>query len=1011
MKVATTRKGQDKAVGVVIGALLLTVILFAALSAYILYYVPSTAYANETSSLVSEQNGFLSLSQKVTSPPYPGSIITGNIPLGYGGVPPFSASTQGTLSYSNNSSIFQAYLNYTYAINLVNSTLSSILQPNQVAILPITITSAVQQPTTFDERLVIDSAAYKGIESGNLSNIFFTYTNGTVVPSWLENNNTNSSTSTTYWLKLDPLAANSPVVVDMVFLPISINIMNPYQTGEASQLSPIFGQYNDMNSIFGNGLEYQIYFYNPGKKQPQTIDSQGYQSNLYQASLQDGTIIDIPYSVNFFRTANAYFQSTTNPFYTAFIGDNQSVNGNTESNVIMNYQEGYSGGIPYPDPPVLNTGNSWLIKMIGFAQVNYSSTINGATDDGMSMGYSTSSSASSVGASWLNNSDYFNLFNQYQPQGCTIYSGIIPQPGTYSYNMNYFEYGGGAYTAVWSNTTISYYHPIFPAGTTYPSITFGNLGIENFTTVPITLTNNQPLSEPTVYQQRLVISNAQYQAKEASNLQNIIFTYTNGTIIPSWLETGDSNTSTQTEYWLSMAGMPADSSATINMLILPKQLNMFNNFRTGESPQYSGGVYDDGSFVFPFYDSGNSVSQFSTVNTGALTTSLQNGPFGSPASVISLSGPKTSSGSSESVAWIDSNLGGNLILQSWVYLDGNENAMMAARGSSSTSNVNYILGDGWAGYQAQISYEHGNSNKYLSGSGSRSTTSWCFVTSELNGSMLSVIVSKGPLGVESPILAQTSTTSTTITASNSQYAGIAVWSGSKNPAYFYLLRAITLPANGVMPTFSTAQKVSNATNLNEIVEHSSLLVYGNFNSKIGSSIRGTNLYLADGSVVLKTGTQKLLGNIIPINVTRTSFGINLSVSAVSIAGSNISTSVDGSSLIRLSNINSTTFSYYKGEELSLLYHDSIPYTAEVGSINLTSFSYVVTGILAPAFNSTMYSIYGNGQTVSGSGQWYIGSGAFLVTSNQNVFSIALSTSFTLLSSINTNYAAYTLLDI
>ena len=33
-------------------------------------------------------------------------------------------------------------------------------------------------------------------------------------------------------------------------------------------------------------------------------------------------------------------------------------------------------------------------------------------------------------------------------------------------------------------------------------------------------------------------------------------------------------------------------------------------------------------------------------------TSLQNGPFGSSVSVISLSGPTTSSGSSESVAWI-----------------------------------------------------------------------------------------------------------------------------------------------------------------------------------------------------------------------------------------------------------------------------------------------------------------------------------------------------------------------
>ena len=997
MKVATTRKGQDKAVGVVIGALLLTVILFAALSAYILYYVPSTVYSNETASLVSEQNGFLSLSQKVTSSPYPGSIISGNIPLGYDGVPPFSAPTQGTLSYSNNSSLFQAYLNYTYTINLVNSTLSSILQPNQVAILPITITSSVQQKTAFDERLVIDSATYKGIESGNLSNIFFTYTNGTVVPSWLENNNTNSSTSTTYWLKLGPLAANSPVVVDMVFLPTSINIMNPYQTGEASQLSPVFGQYNDMSSVFGNGLIYQIYFcYN-------NIDGNTLQQSLYKASINNNVQINY----NFFY----YYLSCTNPFLTKSIGSTQDVKTITEPNVILNNQSGYSGGTSYPNPPVSNTGDSWLLKMIGFAEFNSSSTVYGGVDDGMSAGYSNYTSSSSLGESWLSVTNYQNIFSSFiRHSGFRELSGNVTIPGTYSFEMNYFQYNKNAYTALWTNTSVSYYHPLFPVGSSYPTATLGNVAIKNLTSVPITITNKQSSSEPNIYQQRLVINNAQYQAKEAANLQNIIFTYTNGTIIPSWLETGNSNTSTQTEYWLSMAGMPADSSVTINMLILPQQLNMFNNFRTGESPQYSSGIYDDGSFVFPFYDSGNSVSQFSTVNAGSLTSSQQNGPFGSSVSAISLSGPTSSTGPSESVAWITNELGGDLILQSWVYLDGNENAMMAARGSSDTSNINYIMGDGWAGQQAQISYEQGNSNTYLSGSGSRST-SWCFVTSELNGSKLSVSVSKGPLGVGSAILAQTSATSTTITASNSQYAGIAVWSGSNSPAYFYLLRAITLPANGVMPTFNTTQKVSNATNLNVIVQHSSLQVYGNFNSKVGATSHGTSLYLADGSTILTDGTQKLLGNIIPINVTSTSFGINLSVSAVSIIGSNISTSVDGSSLIRLSNVNSTTFSFYKGEELSLLYHDSIPYTAEVGSINLTSFTYVVTGILAPAFNYTMYSMYGNGQTVSGSGHWYMGSGTFLVTSNQNVFSIALSTSFTLLSSINTNYAAYTLLDI
>lgn len=996
---ALGRRGDDRAVGVVIGALLLTVILFAALSAYILYYVPSTAYSNETASLVSEQNGFMTLSQKVNSAPYPGSIITGNIPLGFGGVPPFSAFTPGTLSYSNNTSVFQAYLNYTYSVNLVNSTISSILQPNQVAVLPITITSTVTQNTPFDERIVVDSAAYKGLEAQNLTNIFFTYSNGTVIPSWLENNNTNSSTSTTYWLYLDALGSNTQVTVDMVFLPTSIDIMNTYQTGEASQLSPIFGQYNDMRHVFGSGLAYQIYF----DQETKTIDSTNHQINLYQASIQNGTVI------NYLKVR---FRATTNPFYTPIIGSNQPVYRNTEPNVIINYQEGYSSGSAYPNPPVTNTANSWLIKMIGFAQLNSSSTIYGGTDDGMSIGYSVNSSSSSLGESWLNASIYDNLFNNYYTQEFTVHSGSIAKPGTYSFNMNYFEDGGAAYTAVWSNNTISYYHPIFPAGSGYPSATFGNVSIENLTSVPITIANNQSSSEPNVYQQRLVINNAQYQSKEAANLQNIIFDYPNGTIIPSWLETGNSNSSAQTEYWLSMAGIPSDSSITINMLILPQQFNMFNNFRTGESPQFSSGAYDDGSHVFAFYDAGNDTSQFSTVNSGSFASSSHNGPFGSKVSVLSLAGltTKTSSTSSESVAWINKQLGGNVIIQSWVYLNGNENAMMAARGATNTSDTNYLLGDGWAGRQAEISYESGSTNDYLSSSGSRGTT-WCFVSSELNGSKLSVVVSKGPLGVGSRILAQTAISDTRISPLNNKYDGIGVWSGSGNPAYFYLLKVITLPANGVMPNVTIGQKISNATNNNAIIEHSNLHIYGNFNSVIGSFKQGTSLYLADGSVVLSSGTMKLIGNIIPVNVVTTSNGVNLSLSAVNIIGSNISTSADGSSLIRLSNINSTALSYFKGEELNLLYHDSIPFTAQVGSINLTSLSYVVTGFLAPAFNSTLYSLFGNGLPVSSDGQWYMGSGVLKVTSTQNVLSIALNNSFALLDSININYEAYTLLDI
>ncbi|EQD48715.1 hypothetical protein B1B_11947, partial [mine drainage metagenome] len=384
-----------------------------------------------------------------------------------------------------------------------------------------------------------------------------------------------------------------------------------------------------------------------------------------------------------------------------------------------------------------------------------------------------------------------------------------------------------------------------------------------------------------------------------------LFTYTNGTIIPTWLESGASNASKLSEYWLSLYGMPADSSITIDMLILPQQLNVFNDFRTGESPQFSSGKYDDGAAVFPFYDPGSSVSQFNTVNARPLSSNKENGPFGSKVPVISLSGPTSSSRSSESIAWINYELGGNLILQSWVNLSGNENAMMAARGASNNTSTNYILGDGWAGYQAQISYENGTTNTYLKGSGSRSNA-WCFVSSELNGSSLSVVVSNGPQGTGGVILATTSATSSLIVPTSNQYAGISVWSGSSSPAYFYLLRAITLPANGVMPSVSTTQKVSNSSNNNVIKEQASLHLVGNFNSVVGLSSQITRLYLADGSVVLSDRVMRLISSNLPLNITQSAAGINLSLSAISITGSNVSTSVDGSSIIRLSNTNFTT---------------------------------------------------------------------------------------------------------
>ena len=90
----------------------------------------------------------------------------------------------------------------------------------------------------FQQLVVVDSGYYLKYESQNLANIRFFYQNGTVVPSWLESNNTADSNMTFYWLKLENgIPAGSEMTVYMGFADTSANLFNNYSTGEAPQLS------------------------------------------------------------------------------------------------------------------------------------------------------------------------------------------------------------------------------------------------------------------------------------------------------------------------------------------------------------------------------------------------------------------------------------------------------------------------------------------------------------------------------------------------------------------------------------------------------------------------------------------------------------------------------------------------------------------------------------------------------------------------------------------------------
>ncbi len=144
---------------------------------------------------------------------------------------------------------------------------------------------------------------------------------------------------------------------------------------------------------------------------------------------------------------------------------------------------------------------------------------------------------------------------------------------------------------------------------------------------PFTIDNTQSVSTPVPFQQEANISLSDFSGYESSNLQNVEFSYQNGTIIPSWLE---SYSSTNAIWWLKIGGgVPANSELTIEVeLALPTSTVLFNNVNNGEAPTLSSsyGEYDDGANVFNFYDnfSGTSLNK-SKFNVSSLSYSVDNG--------------------------------------------------------------------------------------------------------------------------------------------------------------------------------------------------------------------------------------------------------------------------------------------------------------------------------------------------------------------------------------------------
>ena len=314
-------------------------------------------------------------------------------------------------------------------------------------------------PNPFQQMLTVNSLAYSQYENSGLTNAEFFYQNGTVLPSWLESGNSNTVSNTVYWLNLtgNLLPAFSSNYIYIGFVPESNTLMNGNNIGEAAQLSSTYGQYDNIANIMDSGLLYQLYFDSSG-----TCNNAGYQGQVYYTPILNGITIN----------SCTTFVSSTPPFTTPNTPFTSNVDGTVRGNVILNYQEGYSGGAAYPNPPISNNADSWILKAIGFVQTpNSAVTFSEETDDGMTIGYSSSGNDSTV--QWLGGtSNPNNIASSWVAQGAAIYSGTASTPGDYRLESDYFEDGGGAYTALWSNSLVNYYHPATPPNDIMPNVNF-----------------------------------------------------------------------------------------------------------------------------------------------------------------------------------------------------------------------------------------------------------------------------------------------------------------------------------------------------------------------------------------------------------------------------------------------------------------------------------------------------------------------------------------------------------
>lgn len=215
--------------------------------------------------------------------------------------------------------------------------------------VPVVLSNSAQQPTPvpFQQMVVVNSSRFASYESAYLYNVEFLYSNGTVIPSWLESGNSYESQTTIYWLKLlSQIPAGGTLTVYLGFGAPSARLMDGKTVGEAPQLSVPYGSLDSGRAVFG--------FYD--NFAGTALNGSSWETANATATVSDGLEVSLSPPGGYVVSAGRFGPGTAFDGYVTSVGDVDNIGYVNPGEPLPSAQGSYAGafvrlacGNTYPD--------------------------------------------------------------------------------------------------------------------------------------------------------------------------------------------------------------------------------------------------------------------------------------------------------------------------------------------------------------------------------------------------------------------------------------------------------------------------------------------------------------------------------------------------------------------------------------------------------------------------------------------------------------------------------------